>query len=105
MVCQKILGTTYLNPKEPPCNYTDAINDQLIVFTCITNAYDEFPEDSFYEEDVRYVCFHDGTIDTSIGPWEYIQLDLDIEDPRDFALLCKGTPTGIFSQRFTHCMD
>ena len=92
----KILGTTYLNPKEPPCNYTDAINDQLIVFTCITNAYDEFPEDSFYEEDVRYVCFHDGTIDTSIGPWEYIQLDLDIEDPRDFAYYVKAHPHEYF---------
>ena len=91
-------GESYINPKikEPPCNYTDSINDQLIVFTCITNAYDEFPEDSYYEEDVRYVCFHDGTIDTSIGPWEYIQLDLDIEDPRDFAYYVKAHPHEYF---------
>ena len=84
--------------KEAPFLYTDSIdvNDQLIVFTCITNAYDEFPEDSFYEEDVRYVCFHDGTIDTSIGPWEYIQLDLDIEDPRDFAYYVKAHPQEYF---------
>ena len=82
--------------KEPPCKYEDQITDQLIVYTCITNSYDEFPEDSYYEEDVRYVCFHDGTIDTSIGPWEYVQLDLDIEDPRDFAYYVKAHPHEFF---------
>ena len=82
--------------KEPPCKYEDQIAEQLIVYTCITNSYDEFPEDSYYDDEVRYVCFHDGTIDTGIGPWEYIQLDLDIEDPRDFAYYVKAHPHEYF---------
>tara|TARA_B100000963_G_C22634529_1_gene676793 strand:+ start:1048 stop:2598 length:1551 start_codon:yes stop_codon:yes gene_type:complete len=74
------------------------IDDKLIVYTCITNAYDEFPKESYYDPDVRYVCFHDGSIDTTVEPWEYIKLDLPIEDPRDFAYFVKAHPHKYFPE-------
>ena len=73
-----------------------SIDDQLIVYTCITNGYDQIPEQSYYDPDVRYVCFHDGTIDTTVGSWEYIELDLDIEDPRDYSYYVKAHPHEFF---------
>ena len=72
------------------------INDKLIVYTCITNGYDEIPEQNYYDPDVRYVCFHDGTIDTTVKPWEYIELNLDIKDPRDYAYYVKAHPHDFF---------
>ena len=81
---------TIFNLRNNPLDTGEEIDGQLIVYTCITNGYDEFPEQSYYDPDVRYVCFHDGTIDTTVGPWEYIELDLDIEDPRDYAFYVKA---------------
>jgi len=80
-----------------PFEHGDEVKD-LVVFTCVTNNYDEFPEDSYYDPNVRYVCFHDGKMDTRVGPWEYVELDLDIEDPRDFAFYVKANPHQFFSK-------
>ena len=44
----------------------------MIIYTCITNGYDEFQDSNYYHPDIRYVCFHDGTVDTTVGPWEYM---------------------------------
>ena len=70
--------------------FTDV--NELIVYTCITNGYDEFVSSNYYHPDVRYVCFHDGTIDTSIEPWEYIKLDVDIDCPRRLSFYPKANP-------------
>ena len=79
-----------------PYESGSGIDGQLIVFTCITNAYDIFPEESYYDPNVRYVCFHDGTIKTNREPWQYVELDLDIKDPRDFSYYVKAHPHEFF---------
>ena len=73
-----------LNPITQPEN--------MVVYTCITNGYDKFPKNNYYHPDVRYVCFHDGTIDTTVKPWEYIKLDVDIECPRRLSFYPKANP-------------
>ena len=64
----------------------------MVVYTCITNGYDKFPKNNYYSPDVRYVCFHDGTVDTTVKPWEYVKLDVDIECPRRLSFYPKANP-------------
>ena len=80
--------------------YTNTFTDlrDMIVYTCITNGYDEFAPTNYYHPDVRYVCFHDGTIDTSIEPWEYIKLDVDIDCPRRLSFYPKANPHLFFPE-------
>jgi len=70
----------------------------IIVYTCITNGYDEFVPSNYYHPHVRYVCFHDGSIDTTIEPWEYIKLDLDIDCPRRLSFYPKANPHLFFPE-------
>ena len=72
--------------------------EQVVIYTCITNGHDKIPSTNYYDPDIRYVCFHDGTIDTTEGPWEYIKLDLDIECPRDLAFYPKCNPHEFFDK-------
>ena len=81
-----------------PYEFGSDIDTELIVFTCITNNYDVFPKESYYDPNVKYVCFHDGTIDTTVEPWIYVELDLDIEDPRDFAFYVKANAHEFFPE-------
>lgn len=70
----------------------------VVIYTCITNGHDVIPDKNYYDPEIRYVCFHDGTIDTTKGPWEYIKLDLDIECPRDLAFYPKCKPHEFFEK-------
>ena len=80
-------------PVEKKTFSTNTFTDvsDIIIYTCITNGYDNLVSD-FYHPNVRYVCFHDGTIDTSITPWEYIKLDVDISCPRRLSFYPKANP-------------
>ena len=80
-------------PVEKKTFSTNTFTDvsDIIIYTCITNGYDNLVSD-FYHPNVRYVCFHDGTIDTSITPWEYIKLDVDINCPRRLSFYPKANP-------------
>ena len=73
-------------------NYVE--KKDMVVYTCITNGYDEFVPLNYYDPDVRYVCFHDGTIDTTVGPWEYIDIrDYHQEEcPRRLSFFPKANP-------------
>ena len=51
----------------------------MIIYTCITNGYDEIP-DHYYDPDVQYVCLTDGTIEKK-GPWEFRDILFEHEDP------------------------
>jgi len=75
------------------------------VYTCITNNYDNIPNENYYDPKVRYVCFHDGTIDTSKGPWEYIDVRdySDLTCPRRLSAFPKINPHRIFESG-THCV-
>lgn len=76
----------------------EKIDKQLIVYTCITNGHDVLPEHSYFDPNVRYVCFHDGTVDKTTKQWEYIELDLDITDPRDYSYYVKAHPHDFFPE-------
>ena len=52
----------------------------MIIYTCITNGYDEIP-DHYYDPDVQYVCFTDGTVEKK-GPWEFRDILVDHKCPR-----------------------
>jgi hypothetical protein len=72
----------------------------MIIYSCITNGYDEIPDDHYYDPDVRYVMFHDGTVEKK-GPWEFIDIrdyNLDIKNKRDIALYPKINPYVFFER-------
>ena len=52
----------------------------MIIYTCITNGYDEIP-DHYYDPDVQYVCFTDGTVEKK-GPWEFRDILIEHDCPR-----------------------
>ena len=60
----------------------------MIIFTCITNGYDEIPDDHYYDPDVQYVCYTDGSI-THKGPWEFREIPLEHHCPLRRALFPK----------------
>ena len=66
----------------------------MIIYSCITNGYDVIP-DHYYDSDVRYVMFHDGTVEQK-GPWEFIKLDVDIKCPRRLSAYPKINPHKYF---------
>ena len=49
--------------------------------------------------DVRYVMFHDGTVEQK-GPWEFIKLDVDIECPRRLSAYPKINPHKYFDKGY-----
>ena len=77
--------------------------EKMVIYTCITNGYDVFPVENYYDVNVRYVCFHDGTIDTSRGPWEYIDIRdyTDEKCPRRLSFFPKANPH-LFFRKGTH---
>ena len=46
----------------------------MIIYSCITNGYDEIPDDHFYDPDVKYVMYYDGDLEQK-GDWEFIKCD------------------------------
>ena len=52
----------------------------MIFYTCITNGYDTVP-DVYYDKDCQYICFHDGSIETTKPLWKYIKIDVEEECP------------------------
>ena len=71
---------------------------KFTVYSCITNNYDTIPEENYYDPNVRYVMFHDGTIDTTKGPWEYIDIRdyCDLTCPRRLSAFPKLNPHKLF---------
>lgn len=45
----------------------------MIIYSCITNGHDIIGDDHYYDPDIRYVMFHDGTV-LKNGSWEMIDL-------------------------------
>ena len=39
------------------------MDSRPIIYTSITNGYDEIPNENYYDPDIRYVCFTDGTVE------------------------------------------
>ena len=55
----------------------------MIIYTCITNGYDTIPKNHYYDPDVQYVCFTDGTIDVP-SPWEKRSIPMSMSVPVDY---------------------
>ena len=60
----------------------------MIIYTSITNGYDEIPDSHYYDPDVQYVCFTDGTVEHK-GPWEFREIPIEHECPLRRALYAK----------------
>lgn len=74
-------------------------NRKFTIYSCITNDYDNIPDENYYDPNVRYVMFHDGTIDTTKGPWEYIDIRnyCDLKCPRRLSAYPKINPHKLFA--------
>ena len=60
----------------------------MIVVTSITNGYDQISDDHYYDSDVQYVCYTDGSIEKK-GPWEFREIPIEHECPLRRALYAK----------------
>tara|TARA_B100001113_G_scaffold219785_1_gene180257 strand:+ start:1130 stop:1978 length:849 start_codon:yes stop_codon:yes gene_type:complete len=69
----------------------------MIIYTCITNGYDEIPDNHYYDPDVQYVCFTDGSI-THKGPWEFREIPIEYDCPRRRSAYVKMCPHKVFPQ-------
>jgi hypothetical protein len=71
----------------------------MIIYSCITNGYDEITDTHYYDPDVRYVMFHDGTVEKK-GAWEFIDIRdyCNVQNPRDLALFPKVNPHLLFDK-------
>ena len=34
----------------------------IVIYSCITNGYDEIPDEHYYDPDIKYVMFTDNTV-------------------------------------------
>lgn len=110
-VYKQISGSPYINCDIEKSDYSkecyklheEALKEidtrKFTIYSCITNDYDNIPEENYYDPNVRYVMFHDGTIDTTKGPWEYIDIRdyCDLTCPRRLSSYPKINPHKLFS--------
>jgi len=71
------------------------VDSKYIIYTCITNGYDEIPNEHYYDPDIKYVCFTDGSIEHK-GPWEFRDMPIDHECPRRRSAYPKINPHKLF---------
>ena len=67
----------------------------LIIYTCITNGYDEIPDEHYYDPDIQYVCFTDGSVKKK-GAWEFRDIPIEHECPRRRSAYPKINPHKLF---------
>ena len=71
------------------------MDSRPIIYTCITNGYDEIPNEHYYDPDIRYVCFTDGSIEHK-EPWEFRDIPIEHECPRRLSAYPKINPHKLF---------
>jgi len=64
------------------------MDSKLIIYTCITNGYDEIPNEHYYDPDVQYVCFTDGSVEEK-GAWEFREIPIKHDCPLRLSLYPK----------------
>ena len=67
----------------------------ITIYTCITNGYDEIPNEHYYDPDIKYVCFTDGSIEHK-EPWEFRDIPIEHECPRRLSAYAKINPHKLF---------
>ena len=79
--------------------WDDPNNDQIIIYTSITNWYDTIPDDMYYDPEVKYICFTDGKVEKK-GPWEFRDIPAhvydEVDDPRRLSSYAKICPHKLF---------
>jgi hypothetical protein len=99
----RITGESFYGDAGPlaySIQYDDVNNDQLVIYTSITNWYDTIPDDMYYDPDVKYVCFTDGKVEKK-GEWEFRDIPEfvydEVEgDPRRLSAFAKICPHKLF---------
>jgi hypothetical protein len=68
---------------------------RMIIYSCITNGYDEIPDEHYYDPDIQYVMFTDGTVEKK-GPWEFREIPCDHPCHRRRSAFVKINPHKVF---------
>ena len=71
------------------------MDSKHIIYTCITNGYDEIPNEHYYDPEIKYVCFTDGSIEHK-EPWEFRDIPIEHECPRRLSAYPKINPHKLF---------
>ena len=64
------------------------MDSRITIYSCITNGYDEIPDEHYYDPDIRYVMFTDGSIEHK-GAWEFRDIPIKHDCPLRLSLYPK----------------
>jgi len=73
------------------------MDSKITIYSCITNGYDEIPDDHYYDPDIRYVMFTDGSIEHK-GAWEFRDIPITLDCPLRLSLYPKIMQHKLFSE-------
>lgn len=73
------------------------MDSRITIYSCITNGYDEIPDDHYYDPDIRYVMFTDGSIENK-GAWEFRDIPIKHDCPLRLSLYPKIMQHKLFSE-------
>ena len=73
------------------------MDSKITIYSCITNGYDEIPDDHYYDPDIRYVMFTDGSIEHK-GAWEIRDIPITHDCPLRLSLYPKIMQHKLFSE-------
>ena len=73
------------------------MDSRITIYSCITNGYDEIPDGHYYDPDIRYVMFTDGSIEHK-GAWEFRDIPIKHDCPLRLSLYPKIMQHKLFSE-------
>ena len=73
------------------------MDSRITIYSCITNGYDEIPDEHYYDPDIRYVMFTDGSIEHK-GAWEFRDIPITHDCPLRLSLYPKIMQHKLFSE-------
>ena len=73
------------------------MDSKITIYSCITNGYDEIPDEHYYDPDIRYVMFTDGSIDHK-GAWEFRDIPITHSCPLRLSLYPKIMQHKLFAE-------
>ena len=73
------------------------MDSRITIYSCITNGYDEIPDDHYYDPEIRYVMFTDGSIEHK-GAWEFRDIPIKHDCPLRLSLYPKIMQHKLFSE-------
>ena len=73
------------------------MDSRITIYSCITNGYDEIPDEHYYDPDIRYVMFTDGSIEHK-GEWKFRDIPITHDCPLRLSLYPKIMQHKLFSE-------